>query len=203
MITSTYRLNMQPSLSPLVVRVSQYDVGETLVFALVNTATSSDISSGVSAEINGTKPDGRGFTYSATYSSTIPSVSVTIQEQMTAVAGDVMCEITLYKGTPPSAQNPSGTNYKRLGTANFILSVERAALDKDTITLASPIRQFVTAVDQQDELIAIGTEAVSLMSDLESRLPGLEERMSETVVLAHDLAYRLTALEEHIYHRNG
>lgn len=203
MITSTYRLSMQSHTVPLKIHVSQYDVGETLVFALVNTATSSEISSGVSAEIHGTKPDGQGFTYSATYSYTnsIPSVTVVLKDQMTAVAGDVVCEISLYKGTPPSVSNPSGTNYKRLGTANFILVVERAALDKDTLSVASPIRQFVTAVDQYDDLVEIGNNIAELLSEAEMALSLLEPRVTEIKALMRELDARLTALEDHIYNR--
>lgn len=170
MITNTYKLNMQPGGVPLIIHVSQYDVGETMTFNLVNTATSSSISSGVSAEIRGTKPDGNGFSYSATYSysNSNATVSVVIKDQMTAVAGQVVCEIILYKGAPPTTQNPSGTNYQQLGTANFILNVERAALDKDTLTSESSIRQLVNVIDNSQQIIAAGAAASQASSTVQS-----------------------------------
>ncbi len=174
MLTSTYNLNMRPGTKPLIVHVSQYDKGESLVFILTYTATSTDISSGVSAEIRGTKPDGNGFSYGATYSysNSMATVTVTLAEQMTAVAGMVPCEIILTKG--------SGSNEKQLGTANFYLDVERAALDKDTIPSNSEIRQLVDVIDNSDEIISAG-EAATLASEI---VQSLVQQASQSAISA-------------------
>lgn len=153
MITSTYRVSLQPGVTPLNIYVSQYDVGQILQFAFVTTGLasySSLSSSGVSADICGTKPDGNGFQYTGSYyyNSGSPYASFTLKDQMTAVAGKVICEIILYSGTAGSS------GYKQLATANFILNVERAALDKDTVKSASEIRQIISIIDRTDELIA-------------------------------------------------
>ena len=158
MLTSTYNLSLRPGVKPLVVHVSQYDKGETLVFILTHTGTSASISSGVTAEIRGTKPDGNGFSYASptvsySYSEDVGTVTVTLTEQMTSVDGKVLCEIVLFKG--------SGSSQQQLGTANFILCVERAALDKDTVVSASEIRQLVNVIDRTDELIAAANSAQS------------------------------------------
>ena len=115
MLSKTYKLSLQPGTTRLRIPISQRDKGETLVFKLVHKATSADISSGVSAEISGTKPNGVGFTHSVSYSSA--TATVTLANDMTDIAGDVLCEITLTKG--------SGNNQMRLSTANFILEVEK------------------------------------------------------------------------------
>ena len=178
MLTSTYNLSLRPGVKPLVVHVSQYDKGETLVFNLTHTGTSADISSGITAEIRGTKPDGNGFSYgsptvSYSYSNNLGVVTVTLTEQMTSVSGNVPCEIILLKG--------SGSNEKQLGTANFILCVERAALDKDTVVSASEIRQLVNVIDRTDELIAAANRAQSAASSVESLIESLNSTAQEVI----------------------
>lgn len=176
MLTNAYRLSMEPGVPDLNVYISQYDVGKTLVFTLVNTATSASISSGVNVEIRGTKPDGHGFSYnqssvvSYSYSNSTAKVTVQVQEQMTAVAGKVVCEIILYKGTPATTTTPASSGYQQLGTANFYLNVERAALDKDTIRSDSSIRQLIDVVDRTDELLEAAEDIQEAYRDYTSAL---------------------------------
>ena len=152
MITTTYDLNLQPGGLPITIPVSQYDVNSrTLTFNLITTEGSLSLPSGTQAEIRGTKPDGNGFSYLASISGT--TVTVTITEQMTAVGGKTRCELVLFKGTP------SSSSYQQLASANFILAVERAALDKDTLTSSSEIRQLVNVMDNSAAIIAAGQQA--------------------------------------------
>ena len=119
-ITQDYKLNLIPGVAPVVVHASQYDKGSrTLNFSLFNGSTEiTNIAAlGVaSAEIVGTKPDRKGFQFPATLGA--DTVRVDIEEQMTAVAGNVVCEIRFLDATDDV-----------LGTANFILRVEPSALD--------------------------------------------------------------------------
>ena len=46
-----------------------------------------------------------------------------------------------------------------MNTANFILDVERAALDKDTLGSDSVIRELVTVIDRTDEIIAAARQS--------------------------------------------
>jgi len=118
MITQSTKLNLIPGGIPEVIKVSQYDAGSrTISFQLYN-GTTPFTSAGLSAQIRGTKPDKHGFAYDATYSAGV--VSFAVRDQMTAVAGSVDCEIVLISGQ------------EVLGTANFTLEVERAALNDDT-----------------------------------------------------------------------
>lgn len=120
MLTRTFDLNLSPGGALLQIPVSQNDdASRTLVFNIYSHDGVVSLPSGTAAQIRGRRPDGVGFTQAATISGT--TVTVTVTDQMAAVAGKVLCEITLYKGTESSA------NYKQISTANFIINVERAA----------------------------------------------------------------------------
>ena len=158
MITNSYKLDITPgrSVAP-VIFVSQYDTkSRVMQFTLVGDGGTIVYGDNVSAAVRGTKPDGMGFDYAASLSITdnIATVTVTLTEQMTAVAGRVPCEIYLYKGTPATTTTPASNDFEQLATANFILHVERAALDKDTLKSDSEIRQLIDVVDRTDELLA-------------------------------------------------
>lgn len=119
MITQELDLNMVPGTVPPVINVSQFDTGaRTFVFTLYNGAT---LFTGpvASCRIEGIKPDKKGFSYNASYSNGVVTADCT--EQMTAVAGNVICEIRLLEN-----------NEKILGTLNFTLCVERSPLNSDT-----------------------------------------------------------------------
>lgn len=114
MITQTLDLNLIPGRVLPMVNVSQYDKGSrTLEFTIYNGDQTFDLT-GLTAYIQGLKPDGHGFNYSATIAD--GKVTANVEEQMTAVSGRVMCEIILMDGTD------------RAGTGNFILNVEAAAM---------------------------------------------------------------------------
>ncbi len=118
MITQSIKLNLIPGEVPQRIKVSQYDEGSrSLVFTLYN-GTTAFTTTDITAQIRGTKPDMKGFAYDAQYSAGVVTASLT--QQMSCVAGDVNCEIVLSK------------TGEVLGTANFILEVEKAALGEDT-----------------------------------------------------------------------
>ena len=153
MITTQTELDVSPGGIAPVIHVSQYDTGSrTLLFNLVATAGDLILPSGVHAEIRGTKPDGNGFSYDCLINGKVVEADVT--EQMTAAAGKAVCEIVLYTGTPPREDAEASADFTQLCTANFILFVERAALDKDTLKSGSEIKQLITVIDRTDELLA-------------------------------------------------
>ena len=158
MISTTYELSITPGGIPLVINVSQYDANSrTLVFNLKEADGVVNLPSGVHAAVRGTKPDGNGFDNDASISGSTVTVAVT--EQMTAIAGRVFCEIYLYKGTAATTEQAASSDYQQLATANFILRVERAALDKDTLVSGSTIRQLVNVIDRTDEIIAAAAQS--------------------------------------------
>ena len=141
MITYTYDLDVTPGGVPLSVHASQYDGdSRTFVFRLFSSAGELSLPSAAEASVKGTKPDGNGFSYTAERSGN--NVTVQLTKQMTAVAGHVRCEIVINLGET------------ELATANFILVVERAALDKDTLISGSEIREIIEITDRTDEILA-------------------------------------------------
>lgn len=129
-------VDLIPGGPPPIIRISQYDkVLRAFEVRLTMGGADYPIPSGCTAMLSGTKPDGKGFLYSLNYSDNTVSVSVT--EQMSAVAGDVPCEVTLYQ-----------TDGGRIASGNFLLRVEKAALDADTAVSASDIPVFETLVEK-------------------------------------------------------
>lgn len=146
MITQRTKLDMRPGGVMPVVHVSQYDNdAAALIFDLYDDSTPFSIPSGYSVLLNGLKPDNYGFSYQASsYSGN--TVVCNLTTQMTAVAGAVVCELRI--------RNGAGTQI--VGTANFILQVEAAALTDDTIisdTMIPLIEQAVEIASNLDRYI--------------------------------------------------
>ena len=106
-----------------VVHVSQFDKGiRKLVFHLIDGAKPLVIEDDFIANIYGMKPDGNAFEYPMDVDIRTSTASVTVQEQMATVAGCVKCEIRLFKGSDTG---------ETIGSANFIMLVEKAAVGDD------------------------------------------------------------------------
>ena len=168
MIVYRYNLDMLPGSIPVIVPVSQYDDDYTLVFTLYSSEGEFTIQSGTTAVIKGTKSDGNGYSVDATLNITDKVVTVAGDKQMTACDGKQVFELALLK---------SG---KTLNTANFILNVERAALDKDTLGSESKIRELVNVIDRTDEIIAAAQTSDAAKTAI--------ERLTATATTASDTA---------------
>lgn len=150
MVTQTINLNMVPGSVYPVVHVNQFDNDAgALIFKLYNGAAFS-IPSSSAVVINGTKPDGYGFTYPATYSGN--TVTADLTEQMTAVVGEVKCELRITKGT------------NVVGTQDFILLVEPAALDENTVISDSDIPAISAASTYASEAAASAADAATTLA---------------------------------------
>ena len=147
MLTITKKLDMSPHGVPQVIRVSQYDSDFTLEFKLFASGGNFAISTGTTAEIRGTKQSGTGYSASATLDTSNKIVTVTGAAQMTAVAGMNIFEIVLKK------------NNKEISSANFCLMVERAALDADTITDESVLKELNAIIESADTATQAAEEA--------------------------------------------
>lgn len=129
MIEQTYKLNMIPraeqdfrSYEPPVVHISQYDkVLRTLRFELYDGEDPFTIPENTAAYIYGMKPDGNAFQYQMDITED-GVLLIDVQTQMATVAGCVTCEVILFEG------NESGN---RIGSANFKMAVEKAAVGDD------------------------------------------------------------------------
>lgn len=135
MTTQTIKLNLIPGGVLPVVYASQYDNQvNALIFELYNGATPYTVPSGTAILINGIKPDKTGFSYSA--ASITGNVAVcNVTQQMAAVDGDVLCELRLRTAT------------QIIGSINFILRVERSALNDDSVLSDTDIPLIEQAID--------------------------------------------------------
>ena len=120
MVEQTYRVDMIPNGVPLVVHVSQYDTeARTLIFELYKGDVAYEVPAGAVASIAGTKPDKTAFIYPMVIDDNV--VSIDLKQQMAIVAGDVLAEIQI--------TNSSG----KIGSANFVIRVERGPIDENTV----------------------------------------------------------------------
>lgn len=143
MITEQLRLNLIPNGIPPVIHVSQYDVGRTLQFIIYNGSSQYVFTSGESAILLGTKPDGHIFIYDLTISNNVLSIDTT--EQMLAIPGNVKAEIRVQDAD------------KDIGTANFIFAVEESPIYKGIIYSDSEI----PAIEQAAANIGQAKDAAS------------------------------------------
>ena len=142
MITQRYFLDIVHGNVPVIVPVSQYDSDFTLIFSLYASTGEFTLEEDTTATIRGTKGDGNGYSVDATIDIASAEVTVEGDEQLTAIAGKQLFELTLWKGQ------------KHLSTANFILNVEEAPLDRDTVSSESKIRELYNVEDNAEQIIA-------------------------------------------------
>ena len=177
MIIHEYDIDMVPNGNRVDVWLNQYDDDFILKFNLYARIGELTIPSGTTAAIRGTKPDGNGFSADAVLNEDV--VTVEGDQQMTVAAGKSIFELTLYN------------DGKELNTANFILHIERAALDKDTPTSRSQTRELVEIEDNADELIAAATAAAGAAG----RAAASEAAAAASADLAQDLYDSMVILD--------
>lgn len=135
MYTQDITLGIVPVGVRPVVHVSQYDNHvSALRFSLYKENVQFTIPSGAAVLVNGYKPDNTAFSYAATATSG-NTATFSVTQQMTAVAGDVECELRVR------------TASEIIGTLNFILRVEPAPLTDDSVLSETDIPLIEQAVD--------------------------------------------------------
>lgn len=145
----TVNLQIAPTGVPPVVHVSQFDVGRQFQLILYDGAAAYSLPGGTTAQIDGIKPDKKGFSYSDAVSISGNVVTVTTKKQMTIVHGDVECEIRLKK---------SGLD---LGSLNFRMIVEPSPINENTDISETDLPDiFALATEQMEnaEAWATGTK---------------------------------------------
>lgn len=135
MYTQNTNLSVIPSGVRPVVPCSQYDNQlQAIRFNLYKEGTPFTIPTGAAVLVNGIKPDHTAFSYAATATSG-NTATFSVTQQMTAVAGDVLCELRVR------------TASEIIGTLNFILRVEPAPLHDDSVLSETEIPLIEQAVD--------------------------------------------------------
>ena len=160
MLTITKKLDISPRSvphsTPQVINVSQYDSDFEIQFKLYASTGTFTIEEGTTAAIKGTKPSGTGYSADASIDIETKTVTVSGDVQMTAAAGRCIYEIALYKDN------------KEVNSANFILLVERAALDADTITDESVLRNLEAIVEGAETATQAADDAVDAKTAAEA-----------------------------------
>lgn len=172
MITQAYDLNLIPGGVPVRVPVSQYDAGSRdITFNLYSGSAAFSVPAGATVTVDGTKPDRKGFSYIAAASGN--TVTVTITKQMTAVPGNTECQLTVMQ---------SG---KVLGSANFLLTVERAALPNESDLSETEIsaietwkNQSLTAAENAEKSRAAAAASATAAANSEDAAQGWAENAS-------------------------
>lgn len=132
-----------------VVHVSQFDEGRQFRFKLYDGVMAYTMPSGTTAQIDGIKPDGRGFSYTDCISVSGNTATITTKKQMTIVPGAVKCEIRFVNGS------------NNIGTLNFLLMVEESPINENTDiseTVLPAIFQLATEQMENAEAWANGTK---------------------------------------------
>lgn len=149
--------------APSPIRLSQYDSDVVIELEIYATEGILEIDPETAVALKGTKPDGNGIsidgkltvnkdkrTSAVTYIATFEVIP-----QMTAVAGESKYKLSLTK------------DGKELNTGSFVIVVDRAAMDKDTLPSESVIKEIVDTMDRTDELIAAAKSIKAAKKDIE------------------------------------
>lgn len=165
---SIYRfaLDMTPGGVTPVVHLSQYDEAFQLEFTLYSRAGELDIPSGATAMIEGTKLDGKAYSANAAISGNV--VTVTGDVQISAVAGNNPFQIVLKSGN------------STIGSANFTISVERAALDYDTVS-DSKLAQIQDISGTAAQLTAAAENVTDGVETFEALAESVSDMLSDIV----------------------
>lgn len=149
----TYNLNLIPGKVPVAVHVKQYDTGlREITFNLYYGDTEYSVPYNSTITVSGTKPDGNGFSYSVTFSGS--AVTVPMQEQMTVLAGEFPCQLTI------------ANSGEIIGTASFLLCVEPAALSSDTPVSDTDLAMFQQLANQtQTEAAAVANASAQIATN--------------------------------------
>ena len=167
MVEQTYRVDMIPNGVPLVVHVSQYDTeARTLIFELYKGDVAYEVPAGAVASIAGTKPDKTAFIYPMVIDDNV--VSIDLKQQMAIVAGDVLAEIQI--------TNSSG----KIGSANFVIRVERGPIDEDSVISETDLPIFEQLVSDAQEAASDAQTAADTASTAASSVASIVPASSGT-----------------------
>lgn len=156
MITQSINLNLIPGGVLPRFNVSQYDKGSrALQFNLFSGSLPFEIPEGCTITIQGTKKDMTGFQYPCTYQGSL--VVADLHDQMTVLAGEVTTELVI-----------TDTSLNILGTCNFVIDVEQAALSKDTVVSETDLPLLQEAIQAAASASASAQDAENKAEDAEA-----------------------------------
>ena len=163
-------LNLVPSGVPPVVYASQYDVGRIFRINLFDGNDTYTVPDGAVVTLVGTKTDMHSFAYSSEDDNPKVKVdgseiTVITTEQMCAMPGNALCEISVRKSTTLI-----------IGSLNFILHVEKAVVPEDANSSASDLSTYESMVSQVQEAHQDALEIRELLQ----KMAQFNESLSQT-----------------------
>lgn len=174
------KLNLIPSGVNPTCHCSQYDEGRIIRIDLFDGLTPYALQSGDAVTLNVRKPDNTIITTSVTVTAGNNYVEISTTEQMCAVVGFNLCDLTITNGA------------KVIGTLNFIMAIERDVL-ADGIPSQSVIEDL-------DELVqeAVGDNYYT-KSEVDSALDGKADKSTTYTKTEVDSALALKANSADVY----
>lgn len=177
---STVHVNIVPGGMPIVLHISQYDVGlRQYVFTLYSTqGTWTDVS-GASATLEATKPDNHAIVHNCTYNND-GTITYTVQEQLAAVVGRVWSKLVI-----------RDTSENVVASAAIIWIVDPAGVTDSAIVSDSDISAL------QEFLAEFGT-INAYKADLDSLralAAGVNVAATKAAMTNHNIAYVYTGSE--------
>lgn len=132
-----------------IIHVNQVNENIEIQFRIMNGAQPFNVPEGVSCTIRGTKGDNFGYAAAVAVTAGSNIVTVTLTEQLTAVAGAGNIFELVFVGA---------SDDMKVSTENFILAVERAALGEDTVISDSDLAYADQVLDQLQSVGAVNAQ---------------------------------------------
>ena len=142
-------LNLIPGGVMKVIHVNQVNENIEIQFRIMNGAQPFNVPEGVSCTIRGTKGDNFGYAADVAVTAGSNIVTVTLTEQLTAVAGAGNIFELVFVGA---------SDDMKVSTENFILDVERAALGEDTVVSDSDLAYADQVLNQLQSVGAVNAQ---------------------------------------------
>lgn len=177
MIQLYQTLDLRPIGIPQTLRLSQYDSDFEIIFELTNFDGTWILDTNTTAEVQGTKTDGHGYSADAVFDDQLKTVTIAGDVQMTAAAGRNVFEVVLFH------------DGDRLGSKNFILDVERAALDAETTASDSKIKNFTEMVEAAEDAAETATAAAEAAEEAAAGIPAIKSEVEDVRIGADGTVY--------------
>ena len=154
-------LNLVPGGVMKCVHVNQVNKNIEIQFKVMNGAAPYNVPEGVTCTIRGTKGDAFGYAAEAAVTAGSNVITVTLTEQLTAVAG---------AGNIFELVFVASANDMKVSTENFILAVERQAMGEDTVISDSDLSYAEQVLDQLQSVGAVNEQVQQNKTNLAAEI---------------------------------
>ena len=154
-------LNLVPGGVMKCVHVNQVNKNIEIQFKIMNGAAPYNLPEGVTCTIRGTKGDAFGYAAEAAVTAGSNVITVTLTEQLTAVAGAGNIFELVFVGAADDM---------KVSTENFILAVERQAMGEDTVISDSDLSYAEQVLDQLQSVGAVNAQVQQNKTNLAAEI---------------------------------